>query len=254
MPAFFYVLNIPFDSLTFAIAAVVVFGAYIIFGVTAFGAALFTVPILSHLLPLEFVLPTCVLLDVAAALAVGGRITRDADWSELRWMIPFAIVGAVVGVTLLVNLPRRATMMALGAFLLIYALYSLRKDGVVSLVSRGWAPLTGFIGGSMGTLLGIAAPPYAIYLARRIVDPGAYRATLSNMVIFSTTTRALVFLAGGLMLADRLTAFVLLLPFALAGIWLGTRISKRVSRTQLLRVVSVLLMLIGASLLVRAAG
>ena len=42
--------------------------------------------------------------------------------------------------------------------------------------------------------------------------------------------------------------------FALAGIWLGTRISKRVSRTQLLRVVSVLLMLIGASLLVRAAG
>lgn len=232
----------------------VTFGAYVIFGVTAFGAALFTVPILSHLLPMEFVLPTCVLLDVVAALAVGGRITREADWTELRWMIPFAIIGAVVGVTLLVNLPQRAVMSALGLFLVIYAVYSLRRDGVANLVSRAWAPVTGFIGGSMGTLLGIAAPPYAIYLARRITEPRAYRATLSNMVIFSTTTRALVFLAGGLMLADRLTAFVLLLPFALAGIWLGTRISTRVSRVQLLRVVSVLLMLIGVSLLARAAG
>lgn len=245
---------LPFDPQTFAMAAVVVFGAYIIFGVTAFGAALFTVPILSHFLPLAFVLPTCVLLDVAAALAVGGRITREADWSELRWMIPFAIVGAVVGVTLLVNLPQHAILIALGAFLLIYGIYSLRKDAAVGQVSRAWAPVTGFIGGSMGTLLGIAAPPYAIYLARRIAEPRAYRATLSNMVIFSTTTRALVFLAGGLMLVDRLTAFVLLLPFALAGIWAGTRISARVSRAQLLRVVSVLLMLIGASLLLRAAG
>ena len=244
---------IPFDLTTFVIAAAVVFGAYVIFGVTAFGAALFTVPILSQVLPLEFVLPTCVLLDVVAALAVGGRITRDAAWSELRWMIPFAIVGAVVGVTLLVNLPQRAVMIALGMFLLAYGLYSLRSGGVPGSVSAVWAPLTGFIGGSMGTLLGIAAPPYAIYLARRISDPQAYRATLSNMVIVSTTTRALVFLAGGLMLADRLTAFVLLLPFALSGIWLGTRISQRVSRAQLLRVVSVLLMLIGASLLMRSA-
>ena len=191
---------------------------------------------------------------VVAALAVGARITRDADWTELRWMIPFSIVGAVVGVTLLVNLPQRAIMTALGAFLLIYAVYSLRQDGAPGRVSRVWAPFTGFIGGSMGTLLGIAAPPYAIYLARRLVDTGAYRATLSNMVIFSTTTRALVFLAGGLMLADRLTAFALLLPFALAGLGIGTRISKRVSRAQLLRVISVLLMLIGASLLARATG
>ena len=57
----------------------------------------------------------------------------------------------------------------------------------------------------------------ATYHARATVDKYAYRATLSNMVIFSTTTRALVFLAGGLMLADRLTAFVLLLPFALGN-------------------------------------
>jgi len=244
----------PFDLQTFAIAAVVIVAAYVVFGLTAFGAALFTVPILSHLLPMEFVLPTCVLLDVSAALAVGSRISREADWTELRWLIPFAVIGAVAGFTLLVNLPGHVTLMALGSFLLIYGLHSLRQGDAAGRVGRGWAPVTGFIGGSMGTLIGIAAPPYAIYLARRITDLRAYRATLSNMVIFSTVTRALVFLAGGLMLTDRLMAFVLLLPFALTGIWIGGRIAGRVSRPQLLRVISVLLMLIGGSLIARAVA
>ena len=64
-------MTIPFDLPTFAIAAAVVFGAYVIFGISAFGAALFTVPVLSHFLPLDFVLPMCVLLDVSAALGAG---------------------------------------------------------------------------------------------------------------------------------------------------------------------------------------
>lgn len=39
------------------IAAATVTGAYVIFGISAFGAALLTVPVLSHFLPLDFVLP-----------------------------------------------------------------------------------------------------------------------------------------------------------------------------------------------------
>ena len=38
-------------------------------------------------------------------------------------------------------------------------------------------------------------------------------------MIFSVSIRALVFTAGGLMLADRLVGFAMLLPFALAGLW-----------------------------------
>ncbi len=83
-------MTIPFDLATFAVAAVVVTGAYVIFGISAFGAALFTVPVLSHFLPLDFVLQMCALIDMAAALALGVRISRDADWSELKWMVPLS--------------------------------------------------------------------------------------------------------------------------------------------------------------------
>jgi uncharacterized membrane protein YfcA len=242
----------PFDLPTFIVAAAVVAGAYVIFGISAFGAALFTVPILSYLLPLEFVLPMSVLLDVSAALALGVRFSREADWSELKWMVPFSLAGAVAGVTLLVALPRQATIAGIGALLVAYGIYALRQQETVRRVSRIWAPVAGFTGGACGTLFGIGAPPYVIYLAHRLQDKLAFRATLSNMVIFSVSIRAMVFTASGLMLADRLIAFALLVPFALAGLWFGNRIQGRISRAGLLRIVAGLLLLIGLSLLARA--
>ena len=245
-------MDIPFEFHSFIISALVVAAAYVIFGISAFGAALFTVPALSFLYPLEFVLPVCVLLDVSAAIAIGTRFSRESDKRELMWMAPACLVGAVLGVTLLVSLPRHATLIALGAFLLVYGIYMLRQGPATRGVSRRWAPVSGFVGGAMGTLFGIGAPPYAIYLSRRLTEKAALRATLSNMVLLSTGIRALVFAVGGLLLADRLYMFVLLLPFALAGLWCGNRIHGRISREQVAGVMSVVLMLIGASLLVRA--
>ena len=50
-------MTVPFDLHTFIIAATVVAAAYVIFGISAFGASLFTVPLLSHLFALDFILP-----------------------------------------------------------------------------------------------------------------------------------------------------------------------------------------------------
>jgi uncharacterized protein len=244
-------MTIPFDLQTYVIAAAGVGAAYVIFGITAFGAALFTVPLLSYFFPLDFVLPLAVLLDVTAALALGTRFSREADKSELKLMVPTCLVGAVLGVTLLVNLPRGATVAALGVFLIAYGSYMLHQGSNVSTIGRGWAPVSGLAGGVLGTLFGIGAPPYAIYLSRRKTDMRAYRATLSNMVLFSVSIRALVFLASGLMLADRLIGFAMLAPFGLAGLWFGNRLQRRISRDVTLRLVSTLLLLIGASLIYR---
>jgi len=247
-------MTVPFDLQTYVIAAAGVGVAYVIFGITAFGAALFTVPLLSHFFPLQFVLPMAVLLDVAAALALGTRFSREADKSELKLMVPASLVGAVLGVTLLVNLPGATTVGALGVFLIAYGTYTLRQGTEVSAIGRGWAPVAGLTGGALGTLFGIGAPPYAIYLSRRKSDVLAYRATLSNMVLFSVSIRALVFFVSGLMLADRVIGFAMLVPFALAGLWAGIRLQRRISRATTLRLVSVLLLLNGASLIYRALG
>lgn len=243
---------LPFGLATWAACAAIVAASYVIFGITAFGAAMFTVPALSFFFPLSFVLPMCVILDVSASFALGSRFSRDADLGELKWMAPFSLAGAVAGVTALVTIPQQATLFAFGIFLCVYGLYSLYAGVPQGGIARHpWAAISGFCGGASGTLFGVGAPPYAVYLSRRLPDKAVLRATLSNMVLLSTSIRALVFLAGGLMLWDRVLGALLLIPFALGGIWAGHRIQLRASRENLLRVVSVLLLLIGGSLLVR---
>ncbi len=242
----------PIEVSTWALAALIVTFAYVIFGITAFGAAMFTVPLLSLLLPLEFVLPVCVLLDVSASFALGSRFSREAAWGELKWMIPFSVLGAVAGVTLLVSLPVSATLTAFGAFLATYATYALVKAGRQSSVSSRWAPVSGMAGGVTGTLFGVGGPPYVIYLSHRIFDKGQFRATLSNMVLFSTGIRAVVFAVTGLMLMDRVVTFLMLVPFAILGLTIGHRLHTRLSRDMVQRVASILILLIGITLIRRA--
>ena len=244
--------ELPFGYGLFAILTVTVVAGYLVFAITGFGAPIVMVPVMSHFLPLPFVLPLAVLLDVGASLVMGLRFQRNADWRELRWMVPFSLIGAILGVTLLVSLPRQAAVSALGVCAIAYGVYSLVRRGPARHASSLWAPVSGFTGGAMGTLFGIGAPPYAIYLSSRIEEKTAMRATLSTMVLFSTAIRLTVFAFAGLVLADRLAAFVLLFPFALAGLWMGHRVHLRMSSEKVLAAISVLLIVSGGSLLVRA--
>jgi uncharacterized membrane protein YfcA len=158
----------------------------------------------------------------------------------------------VAGVTALVTIPQQATIAAFGVFLLCYGLYSMLAGAPkIGIARHPWATISGFCGGAAGTLFGVGAPPYAIYLSRRLPDKAVLRATLSNMVLLSTSIRALVFFVGGLILMDRVIGAVLLLPFALGGIWAGHRIQLKASRETLLKVIGVLLLLIGTSLILR---
>jgi uncharacterized membrane protein YfcA len=243
---------VPFDAPLFAVSAAVVVAAYVIFGISAFGASLFTVPLLSHFMPLECVLPMCVLLDVSAALRLGIRFSHEADRAELVRMAPACLVGAIFGVRLLGLLPRRVICGAFGGLEIVYATRGIVQAGSLGAISRRWAPIAGLAGGVSGTLFGVGAPPYALYLSRRALEGHTFRATLSNMVILSVAIRALVFAASGLMRADRLVGFALLLPFSQCGLWLGTRWHARISRGVLLRLVSALVLSTGLSLVMRA--
>ena len=244
----------PFDAPVAAIAGVAIIATgYTLFGLTGFGASLITIPVLSHFYPLPFVLVLAGLLDLGSGLVLGVQHRRDAAVSELRWLIPFAMLGAALGVTLLVNLPRQASLAALGAFIGGYAIYGLMERARRRGIRAGWAPLAGTLGGISGTLFGMGGPPYLIYLTRRIDDKNCLRATMSVMVIFSLVIRLVAFAIAGLLLQPDLDRGLLwFLPATAAGLWLGNRIHLSLPNAILLRVLYCVLLTCGVSLIVRA--
>jgi uncharacterized membrane protein YfcA len=249
------VSGLPEHWTAFLVMAPIAFAGAIVYGLSGFGSALITVPLAAQFFPLPFVISAFALVDLAGALRLGLENPRNAVRGEVARMAPMIVVGLAIGLTALVNLPRRASMIALGAFVAAYALYTLARRSALGTIGRRWAYLAGVSGGITGTLFGAGGPPYAMYLSHRPLSKDEFRATLTMTSIFSIGLRVAAFALTGL-LADRRVwiAAAIAVPASLAGIALASRVFHRVSREVVMRVVALTLLAAGATLIVRAAA
>ena len=244
-----------FSPLVYVVAPLVVFAGYVMFGISGFGATIIIIPILAHFLPLKFVVPLLVLLDLGAAILMrANKATQALDKPELRWMLPFMLTGMAAGAYLLKVAPESWLMLALGLFVAGNAAANLLRSGAVAGgIARAWGAPIALLGGIGSSLFGTGGSIYAIYVTRRIHDPGAMRATMSTIISVSVLVRIVVFSLAGLLLKIELGIGALaLMLFMAAGLMLGMRLHARMNADQLRRVVYVLLLVSGSSLALRA--
>ena len=243
----------PFPPETLIAVPLIGLLAYVILGISGFGSALVTIPLLVHFLPLQTVVPLVVTVDFLATVATGVRFREHVEIAELKLVIPAVIAGILAGVTLLATLPKHATLLLLGALVTGYGVYRLVTKPSGKPVSRWWGIPTGLLGGLIGGLFGVGGPIYATYLAARIPDPVKMRATLSAVFFFSTGLRLTVYVISGLLLQSEVWwAFLLLLPAMPVGLAIGHRLHARLTREEVGRFVSILLIASGSSLLWKA--
>ena len=235
------------------IAPIVVIVAYTVFGLSGFGSTMISVPILAHFLPLAYLVPLMALLDLVSAVFLGVKGRGQVSKSELKRLVPIMLVGFVVGITMLVNMPENYLRTALGLFAILVGVNSIVNPVLHRTISAWWSVPAGIIGGAVATVFGAGGPIYITYLSGRLRDKGEMRATISTLISISAFTRALVYLVSGVMLHMAiLLGTIVLAPFVWLGIKLGTRIHLGLTQEQMRRAIGALLVLAGASLLVRA--
>ena len=227
----------------------------LVYGVTGFGSALVTIPLATHFVPLSFALAVFVLQDFSSALRVASENPRHIVRAEVVRMVPLMIVGTIVGTGLLLILPRKASMLALGLFVLLYGAWSLLQRGGPRLVTQRWAYVAGFSGGVVGMVFGAGGPPYAIYLSHRGLSKEQFRSTLTLNSVFSIGFRVIALASAGLLFRTEVWMTALLVvPTAMLAIVLASRFFRHMSRELLLKLVALLLLATGVSLIVRALG
>jgi uncharacterized membrane protein YfcA len=237
---------------TAALAAIAFFGA-LIFGITGFGAALLTIPLATHFVPLKFALALFVLADIAAALSVGLENPRNAVRREWTRLVPMIVVGTALGVTLLVNLPRTTGMLLLGIFVITFAVLTLLPGGRARVIRPAWAWVAGLAGGVTSTVFGVGGPPYAMYLSQRGLTKEQFRATMGFATMTSISLRIVAFTLTGLLLDPEVWWKALfVVPACLAGIWVARKAFMRISRDTLMKAVALMLLASGGSLIFRA--
>ena len=230
----------------------VVLSAYFVRGITGFGSGLIAVPLLALSHPLTFTVPLVLALDFTASFVLGGANRKNADWGEIKMLLPFGLIGAALGAFALLKLPSGPVLLTLGAFTIFFGFRNIFGVSSNSQISRMWAIPTGIIGGGAGALFGTSGPPYIIYLTNRLKDKSAVRATFSWLFVIDGGFRLGLFLVAGLLLETKLQiAYVLSLVPMCLGLYTGNKVHLDMTTEGMLKVVGALLVISGAMLFVK---
>jgi len=238
--------------LFWVVAPLTILFAYTVFGMSGFGSTVIAIPILANWLPLTFLVPLMALGDLVAAVFVGGTNRQHVSGAELKRLLPFMILGIALGVTVLVSFPQEPLKIGLAFFAMAVGLHSILNPSPKGTISPWWCVPAGTVAGILAAVFGAGGPVNVAYLAGRLRDKGEIRSTVSVIISVSATLRTTFYALAGLVLkAGILAAFAMAVPFAWAGIAIGTRIHIGLSNEQMRRAVGVVLVASGAVLLAR---
>lgn len=227
--------------------------AYTIFGMTGFGSAIVAMPMLTQLMPLHHAVPIMLICDMIGGMLVGASSRSAVHMAELRRVVPWMLLGMLIGLGLLMSVPERPLLIVLGAGVLLYSLWRLRASDIFRPLAPGWAIPLGISGGGFTAMFGTGGPLYTIYLAGRLRDRNELRATIGTLIMLTGLTRLVMFTATGLLLDPAVLALAAwLLPCSLVGLRCGTWLRHRVKPAYIGRLLWTVLIIGSASLLVRA--
>lgn len=237
----------------YAVLGATIAAAYTVFGLTGFGAAMVAVPVLVQFIPLQFVVPMLLLLDLVTTTMVGLRNRASIARPELLRLVPFMVAGVALGTTVLARVESRWLLVGLGVFVLgMTARALVRPAGSAQAAGTAWSAPAGIVGGVFSALFGTGGPIYTMYLSRRLPHIDEFRATIAAVILVSAGMRLVAFAGSGLLQqADLLRSAAFAVPFSLAGLAAGSRLRRRFSADAVRRVLLLFLAASGVSVLCR---
>jgi len=220
-----------------------------------FGFALFAVPIGALVATPRDVIIMVFLTACVISLALTRTQREFIVWSEARRLSIGAVLAMPLGVWLLKTGSANSLRLGLGICTTAAALWSLL---MARRIERPWIDsrlLGGFVGalsGVLNTSLATNGPPLVIYLQGRRLSPEQFRATISMVFSISNAIGLVMLLGGNAIRIVDLELFIVTLGAAIAGTYVGLRVSKRIQQQHFSVLVNVLLLVGGLTALIRS--
>ncbi len=203
--------------------------AGIVTGLTGFGLALISTPILLFVYEPK----TVVVLTAIFSVFINTAVVWDS-WHEARkrlaltLLVP-ALVGVVVGVEVLRVIDPVYVRLGVGAVVVFSALLLVRDVRLPGADTRWGTLVAGSTSGMLSTSTGLAGPPVVLLLASRGLPKHEFRGTSALYFLPMSVAGILVLAFRGLVDASEVPLGLLLVPATIAGKAVGTALLKRVS-------------------------
>ena len=242
--------------LELAAAGLVVMVAFGVRGTAGFGGQAIAVPLLTLMLPLPVVVPAMTALVVLSSLAHWLRDWRSIVWREIARLAPFTLAGVLIGLYVFQVADPRALTRAFGAFVILYAGFTLITAARALPIPKGYlwpfGALLSTTAGVVGTVFGSAAGPlYVIYLNALRLDKDSFRVTITTVLLFQALMRVAGYAPLGFYDRATLLLAAAALPMMLIGTRIGNLLAGRVEQHVFNVSVALVLMVSGTALLLK---
>ncbi len=231
---------------------VILFVATLIRSAFGFGEALVAVPLLALVMPVEVAAPLAVLLSITVAAVVVVQDWRKIHARSAGWLILFTLFGTPVGLLLLLATAEAVVKAVLGVLIVAFALYCLLRRSQFELKTDRHAWIFGFSAGVLGGAYGMNGPPLVVYGALRGWSPEHFRATLQGYFLPASLLGMFGYWLAGLWTPAVTDYYFLSLPPAVAAIFLGRIVNRRLEGRRFLRYVHSGLVVVGSILVLQS--
>ncbi len=246
-------MDLPFitDPFFYAIAV----PAVLLLGISksGFGAGLGSLAVPLMALAVTVPQAAAILMPVLFVMDVLGMAAfrKDLDKRLLRFMLPFAMLGILIGTLLFKYMDSHLVAGLVGGFTLLFLAQRLlfppqpgsapppRWLGAVLLTTSGFTSFIAHAGG----------PPVNAYVIPLKLKPVVFTATMAFLFFFINMAKWVPYAWLGLLDMRNFATSMVLLPLAPLGVWMGVRIAKRIRPDWFYRLVYTGMFLTGCKLL-----
>jgi uncharacterized membrane protein YfcA len=208
-------------------------------------------------IPVKVIAPAWSLVGIVSSAAIIGKDRQHVDRRAFLRLLPGCALGVGAGLFVFKALDAVLLARSLGAFIILYASYSLwmttRPPGSTPPVSPALLrPFASFFSGAVGTMFGaMASIFFAMYLDASGANKQAFRATLSAMLLTLSLARTIGYAAVNELTLDSFILCGAAIPAMGLGLLVGDKIHSGLSQAAFQRVVCAALFVCGVPLLLK---
>jgi len=230
---------------------IIIIGFFVIFlagltkGLTSFGFALISVPILLIFLSPKIVIPIALICSIVINIFILVETRKLVDLRRIWILIITSIVGIPIGTYILIVLDIGMLKVLVASIIILLSIFL--WSGIKKKIKNeklAFIPV-GFISGLLNGSTSMGGPPVILLLANQSLEKKIFRANLTTYFIVLNLITLTTFIIGGLVTEEVIGFVLLFFPALIFGALAGIKLVNKVEEELFKKVVLLIVIFTG---------
>jgi len=220
-------------------------------GLTGFGFALVSIPLLSLVIDIKVGIALGALCGLVVNIYLTLRLRKHIKFSEIRYLIFGAVAGIPVGAYFLKLANPELLKIFLGVIVLIFVFSTSFNFLKHYELNDRWGYLFGLFAGLLGGAFNTNGPPILIYFALKDLSKNKHKASIAGFFLVTSIIIVADHAVTGVSDLHIFYMFLKQLPFVIAGLLIGDLLFLKISTKFYRKIIIAFLFFIGVFLIIQ---